>query len=143
MELEESSIKFDPPKDARPHMPEPPVVRVTAIEDVRLPTVAGLERQLVEFYRDLLKFEWPDEALLVFKAENVSVLFTVGEGPPHRDDFRPLIVEVPHFADLIKAFNEREVEYEWQRGITPGTDTILLRDPAGNWVSIGWRAEVR
>jgi len=145
MELDEPSTTFDPPKDPRPKMPEPPVVRVEAIEDVRLPIVAGLEADLVSFYVELLKFERldVDTSGLVLKAENVRVVFTVGEGSPHRQDLRPMIVMVPHFAELVKMLDAREIPYEWQRGIVPGTDTLLVRDPAGNWVCIGWRASVR
>ena len=43
--------------DARPKLPEPPPVTLVSVQDVRLPTVAGLERLLDEFYAGLLRFE--------------------------------------------------------------------------------------
>lgn len=127
-------------------MPEPPVVRVEAIEDVVLPAIAGLEREMDGFYVDLLAFErQPSTGALeiVYKAENVLVRCEVIERPPDRADLRPMLVQIPHFVDFIRQLNERELEYEWQRGLAAGTDRVLLRDPSGNWISVGLRASVR
>lgn len=127
-------------------MPEPPVVRVEAIEDVLLPAVAGLEREMDAFYVEMLAFERQpatDALEIVYKAENVLLRCEVIERPPERPDLRPVLVQIPHMVDFIKQLNAREIEYEWQRGLAAGTDRVLLRDPSGNWVSVGLRASVR
>jgi hypothetical protein len=36
-------------------------------------------------------------------------------------------------AELI----DREIEYEWHRGVGPGQDRLLLQDPVGNWIELG------
>lgn len=127
-------------------MPEPPVVRVEAIEDVTMDCVAGLEIHMNAFYRDGLGFERvedPGFEGLTYKAENVLVRFRVVERPSEKTDLRPLMIQIPHFYDFIRLLNEQETEHEFQRGLTPGLDRVLLRDPSGNWVNIGLRANVR
>lgn len=146
MEVETTSTPLPPPTDRRPHMPEPPVVRVEAIEDVAIPSIAGLEREMDGFYVGLLAFERlpaTDALEIVYKAENVLVRAEVVERPPERNDLRPMLVQIPHLVDFIRLLNEREIEYEWQRGLAAGTDRVLLRDPSGNWISVGLRANVR
>lgn len=144
MELEEPTERFEPIRDTRPHMPMPPPVRIVAIDDVRLTTPAGLEAELDALYVGLLQFERdePEEgAPIVYRAENGRVLVSVTESP-ERDDYRPLQVEIPHFEDFVRALNDREIEYELQRGLAAGTDAVLFRDPAGNWVSVTWQKKV-
>ncbi|GIW75424.1 MAG: hypothetical protein KatS3mg104_0487 [Phycisphaerae bacterium] len=146
IELAPSSTPIPPQKDCRPFMPEPPVVRVEAIEDVTLDYVAGLETLMNAFYRDGLAFERIDDPGLdglTYKAENVLVRFRVVERPSEKPDLRPLMVQIPHFYDFVRMLTEQETEHEFQRGMTPGLDRVLLRDPSGNWVSVGLRADVR
>ena len=144
MELEDPTAKVVPPPEL-PHMPEPPPVRLLAISDVRLAAIAGLERQLDAFYAGLLKFErdgGPDEAdgdrhRIIYHAERWRLIFDVVERPASRDDYRPVMVQIPHFGDFIEALAERKTEYEWQKGVAPGVETVFLQDPAGFWVSVG------
>ena len=136
--LEPSRGPFAPPRDERPHLPEPPPVRVVAVEDVHAPAVSGLAPELDAFYVDLLRFaREPGEALLSYRAENVRLVFDVQRPPVEREDFRAVVVEVPILADVEKKLVELETEYERQRGLLPGHDHLVLRDPAGNWVAIG------
>jgi extradiol dioxygenase family protein len=39
--------------------------------------------------------------------------------------------------DLARRLTEAEIEFQRQRGLIPGQDSLLLSDPAGNPVSIG------
>ena len=138
LELEPSRGPFAPPRDERPHLPEPPPVRVVAVEDVHVPAVSGLAPQLDAFYVDLLKFaREPAEASLTYRAENVRLQFDVQRPPVEREDFRAVTIEVPVLADVEKKLIELETEYERQRGLLPGHDHLVLRDPAGNWVAVG------
>ncbi|MGC4030600.1 MAG: hypothetical protein QM754_02465 [Tepidisphaeraceae bacterium] len=138
MELEQSTESILPP-DKHPHMPEPPVVRLLAIADVRLTAVAGIEPQLDDFYVGLLKFERDETEAerIVYKAERWRLIFTVVEVPPERDDYRPVMVQIPHFGDFVDALKSRPIEFEWQKGVSPGVEAVFLRDPAGFWVSVG------
>ena len=145
MELERSSIEFKPGKDARPHMPERTVVRLQAIEDVRLNAPTGLEKELDAFYVGLLRFERDaDEAeSIAYRAERFRVCFSVVERMPERGDYRPVLCDVPFMNDFVAALNDGQIEFEWQKGITAGVDRVLLRDPAGNHVSVGPIIEIR
>jgi hypothetical protein len=83
----------------------------------------------------VLEFErLPGE--LGYRAENVLLRFTVHERPPVRESLRPLGVIVLSLADAERKIIERELEYTRQRGTTPGSQSLLLLDPAGNWVEI-------
>jgi hypothetical protein len=57
--------------------------------------------------------------------------------PLVHDTLRPQGIEVLDLAALEKKFFEAELEYTRERGTTPGRETLLLLDPAGNWVEIG------
>jgi hypothetical protein len=144
MELEESRINFKPVADKRPTMPEPPPVWLVAVEDVRAPAPAGCEVELDEFYGGLLRFEreGADLGHLIYKAENFRLQFDVVEPPITRDDLRAIAIEVPSLQLLKAQLNEREIEYQWQRGLFAGGDTLLFLDPAGNWVAITERRQV-
>lgn len=144
VELEPSSIEFRPIIDRRPHMPEPPPVRLVAIEDLHAPAAAGLEVPLDEFYSDLLRFdrEGREQGQIIYKAENFRLLIDVIEPPFERTDFRPVGIDVPSLAILEQRLIDREIEYQRQKGFNPGHDTLSLRDPAGNWVQIGEIREV-
>ena len=135
MELEESSIEFKPQPDRRARMPEPLPVRLVAVEDVRLPTQAGAENDLDEFYVGLWEFERVENEL-TYRAENFRLYFDVVEGPIEREILRPLGIEVQSLAEAEKKLNDLEIEYIRQRGITPGRESLLLKDPGGNWVEI-------
>ena len=114
-------------------------MRLVAIEDVHLPAAAGLEVDLDQFYVKLLKFEREEaeRGTIVYKAENFRLCFDVIEPPFVREDFRPVGIEVPSLLNLERELVEREIEYEWQKGLLAGQHTMLLQDPAGNWVLMG------
>ena len=139
MELEEPTTTFRPLQDKRRTVPEPPPVRLLAIDDVRQTAVAGLEKSLDDFYVTLLKFERDasDRSCVAYKAERFRICFDVIERPLPREDYRPTQIEIPHFVDFIHELKKREVEFEWQKGIGPGSEVALLQDPAGHWVSVG------
>lgn len=139
MELDTPSVEFKPFLDRRPHMPEPPPVRLVAIEDVHVRAAAGLEVQLDEFYVELLRFdrEGADCGCIIYKAENFRLCFDVAEPPIERADFRPVCVDLPSLAILELQLVEQEIEYQWQKGLSAGRHTLLFRDPAGNWVQAG------
>ena len=159
MELEPSSIDFVPTRDARPHMPELPPVWIDAVEHVHMLALAGRERELDEFYVGLIRLERITDVSaspqaqrliaglagpgIVYRGENAFIVFEVIEISPVRPDYRPLSLQIPHFSDFIEALNDREIEFERQRGITAGIDRVLLQDPSANWVSVAQRRSVR
>ncbi len=138
MELEDASIPFDPVPDRRPHMPEPPPVRLAAVADVEAETVAGLEREMDGFYGGVLGFEREEHGGdgIVYRAENFRLIFRVIERPGAREDMRPVGINVRSLAAVVEKLNEMEVEHVRQKGLGPREESVLLRDPAGNWVEV-------
>jgi hypothetical protein len=163
LELEAAPARFvQPPKDRRPMMPEPPPVRLVAVEDLRGAAPAGVETALDDFYVTMLQLEReaqsarqsarqskrgrPQECAdeIVYKAENARLRMSVLEAPlPPRADMRPIGVEVRSLADAEAKIIARELEYERLRAIVAGQDTLMLRDPAGNWVALVESREMR
>lgn len=138
MELEPAANLFQPVIDRRPRVPEPLPVRLVTIDDARLLAAAGLERQLDAFYVGVLGFarkESGDDAIS-YRADNFVLHFDVVDPPLRRLDLRPLGVEVPSLSDLELKLVEAEMEYTRQRGLLPGEETIVMTDPAGNWLEI-------
>lgn len=123
-------------------MPEPPPVRVTAIQDVCLPTLPDRHRALDQFYVDLLKFERENPQApgaaetRVYRAENVRVQFQIRPFPAERDHLRTLEIEIPSLGDLETQLMDRRMEYTRVRAVGGGRDGLLLQDPAGNWVHL-------
>lgn len=144
IELEESHHSLAPNEDHRPPMPEPPPVRLLAVADVHLPAAAGKEPELDAFYIDLLQFEREvsDDEVLIYKADNFRLIFDILEPPITRDELRPTGILIRSLVVLQQQLIDREITFEWQRGIAPGMHQIVLQDPAKNWVSIGERREV-
>ncbi len=137
---------FAPQHDDRPRTEEPLPVRLVAVEDVHLRAVAGLEGQLDDFYAELLRFEKgqaPAEGRLLYHADNVDLVFEIIESPIHRETFRAVRIMVQMLADLEQRLIEREIEYTRQRGLHPGQESLLLLDPAGNWVELMEAREIR
>jgi len=143
IELDQPAESFETEEDRRRKIEEPPPVRLVSIDDCFLWAPAGLEKQLDEFYVDLLKFEreeTPADAAvheLVYRAENFRVRIEVVERPLAREDFRPLTLVVELINDLAHRLTEANVDYHRQRGLVPGQDDIFLNDPAGNPVLVG------
>lgn len=124
--------------DRRARMEEPPPVRLVAVEDVRVETAAGLEKQLDAFYGDLLKFvkEYADGDVIVYGAENFRLMVKVVEPPVLRDDLRPLLIEVPNLSELEHQLIDLKIDYERIRRLSPAHASLVLMDPARNWVEL-------
>jgi hypothetical protein len=129
--------------DPRPRLPEPLPVRLVAVENVRMIAPRDSEAELDAFYVGFLGFDrycgGPDvpDGELAFRAENLLLRFAFLDPPIVHETLRPQGIEVLDLAELEKRFIEAEMEYTRERGITPGRETLLLLDPAGNWVEIG------
>jgi hypothetical protein len=137
MELEDPSTPFEVVDDKRPKLPEPPPVRLVAVSDCVLPSVAGQEVELDQFYAGILGFERDTQRDgIEYRAENFRLRLEVFECREPREDFIALGIAVPSLADLIVRLDELEIEYTRQRGLIPGADSVLLLDPAGNVLEI-------
>jgi catechol-2,3-dioxygenase len=137
IELDEPTSVPPRAADRRPVMPEPLPVRLVAVADVVLPAPAGVEVQLDAFYEDVLGFvRYDDPHRLVYHADNFDLAFEVSDRPVRHDKLRPLGVIVPLLADVVARLVERQIEYSYQRGINPGAESLVLLDPAGNWVEM-------
>lgn len=136
-ELMSDEAVWKPPPDERPRMPEPPPVRLLTVQDASLSAAAGLERDIDAFYVELLKFErMEDDGPATYRAANFLLRFEVVEPPVIRDDLRVLGIEVDRLRDVERVLIERETPYVIQKGLTPGRRTLLLQDPAGNWIEL-------
>jgi hypothetical protein len=122
--------------DRRPRIPEPLPVRLVAVEDVRLPGPIGVDEELDAFYAGLLLFERVGEEL-AYRADNFILRFELADRPVVHESLRPLGIEVLSLAETEKRIIDAELEYTRQRGVTPGSETLLLLDPAGNWIEVG------
>lgn len=127
---------FVPGKDARTKMPEPLPVKILAVEDVYLAAAAGIEKDLDEFYVEMLQFLRDQELPLAYWADNFRVIFEVREPPMDRDNYRVLQIEVQKLAEAEQKLVERELECTRQRGLVAGSESLVLLDPAGNWVEL-------
>lgn len=144
MELSPVDKPFVPATDRRPRMPEPPPVRLLTVDDAHLPAPAGIEVDLDGFYMGLFGFERDVASEFpVYRAENFRVVFDVLEPPIARDDFRPLRIEVPSLPAAEQKLIDAEIEYTRQRALLPGTESLALLDPGGNWVEISEGRQVR
>ncbi len=132
---------FAPRPDRRPRMPEPLPVRLIAVDDVQLLALEGSEAALDAFYVDILRFEklGPEsmEPQPAYQAENFILRFELGEPPVlERDGMRIQGIEVGSLADTELQLIDAEIEYQRQRSLQPGRESLLLRDPAGNWIEL-------
>ena len=126
-----------PTIDRRQRMDEPLPVKLVAVEDVRMPAPAGVEVQLDKFYVGLLGFErTPPDTELHYRAENFTLHFELQERPVEHDGLRPQGIEILSLAEMELKLIEGEYEYVRQRGVMPGTETIVMLDPAGNWIEL-------
>jgi hypothetical protein len=136
----EPSTGLQPTADERPRMDEPPPVRLVAVEDVRLPALPGLDAELDAFYVGLWQFErdLAEAPAIVYRAENVRLRFEIvtEQKPIERDTLRPQGIEVLSLAEAELKLVEAERDYLRQRGLTPGQESLLLQDPAGNWIEL-------
>jgi hypothetical protein len=145
IEVEDSAAEFKPPvDDKRPKMPEPLPVKLIAVADVQLPAQVGLESEMDRFYCGLLGLlREPVDEGLVYQADNFRVCFELVEGLIHHESYRPLQIGILALNEVEHVLIDRKMEYVRQRGLTPGSESIVLRDPSGNWVELVERREVR
>jgi hypothetical protein len=134
--LEEQGTPLGPVEDARPRLPEPLPVKLIAVEDLRLPAQAGAEKEMDELYVGLLEFVKEDAGKASYRADNLSVHFQPVAGLVERDGYRPLQIEVLSLRDTEKKLIAAEREYERQRGLTPGSEVLVMLDPSGNLLVI-------
>ena len=122
--------------DARPRMPEPLPVRLVAIDDVLLVAPPDIEDKLDAFYVDLLQFQRIESAL-AYQAENFALRFDIQpDRPVAHESLRAQGVEVQSLLDAERKLIDLEIEYIRQRGLTPGSESLLVLDPAGNWIEL-------
>src|SRR5688500_9985215 len=100
IELEQATARAERPLEA-PRMEDPPPVKLIAVEDVRLPCIAGTELDMDALYVGVLLFMREEHPVaegvpdLVYRAENFRLVFHLREGLIERRDYRPLQIEVP------------------------------------------------
>jgi len=130
--------------DKRPKMPQPLPVRLIAVADVGLPGRAGCEGAMDHLYVGLLGFVREAAAGgLVYQSESFRLCFALVEGLILHDTYRAAQIEVASLAELELRLVESEIEYTRQRGLTAGTECLVLMDPSGNWLEITEHREVR
>lgn len=138
---------IDSGADRRPRMAQPLPVRLIAVGDVTLPAQAGLETELDRFYVRLLEFEKapsdPESQFLLYHADNFDLQFALRDGLIERADYRPAMIEVQSLSDTEHKLIEAELDYTRQKTVAVGEESLLLQDPAGNWVEIVERREIR
>jgi hypothetical protein len=144
IELETATAELKPATDdKRPKMPEPLPVRLIAVADVQLAAQAGKETSMDEFYVEWLGcLRIATDRGLIYQADNFRVCFELIEGMICHESYRPLQAEIPSLAEIERKVIDAEMEYVWQRGLTPGSESILLRDPCGNWVELTQKREL-
>lgn len=124
--------------DQRPSVPEPPTVRLVAIADVRLSVRPSELPELDRLYVEVLGFErvvGPSSGT-AFRAENAELIFNVSEPEQPRTHLRMIAVEVPSLATIEQRLLDRGIEFQWQKSLQPGHDSILVLDPGGNWIEV-------
>jgi len=53
-----------------------------------------------------------------------------------RDGVRPIGIEVRSLRDAERKLFDNQIDYIRQRGLLPGLISLLLQDPAGNWIEL-------
>jgi hypothetical protein len=135
--LEASQGPFTPIIDRRARVPEPLPVRLMAISDVRLVAPAGAEREMDALYVDILGFERiPPLTSLIYRADNVTLSFELQERPVVHESLRATVVEVPSLGQTEHKLIDAEIPYTRQRSTAPGVESLVLLDPAGNWLEL-------
>src|SRR6266850_5298762 len=133
----EAPTGIQPEPDSRARMDEPLPVRLVAIADVTLPVIAGVEVELDRFYVGMQEFVRDTDAReLVYHADNFAIRFVVRELLPERGEYRPLQIEVQSLLLAEQKLREAKIEYVRQKTLTPGEESLVLLDPAGNWVEL-------
>lgn len=140
----EPSTNFTPSIDQRPRMANPLPVRLICVEDVTIEAAAGQEQSLDEFYVGLLEFERESPAdPPVYRADNARLRVDVKGGPVHREDYRPVGIIVQSLLAIEHKLIDRQIEYTRQKTTQAGQESLVLTDPAGNWVQITEHRQIR
>lgn len=136
MELEPAPDNFAPPDDRRPRMEEPIPVRLIAVADVRLLTPPQNHQALDHLYVRLLRFVPHSRSPLRYRADNFILHFEERPLPIEYPDLKPLGIEIPSLPIAEKKLFDAEIPYTRQRHVAPGRESLLLRDPGGNWIEL-------
>ena len=143
MDIEESAQPLELIPDRRLRLAQPIPVRLLAIQDVRLLALVGLEKQLDDLYVGILEFERDKHDAHAFVADNCRLIFQIiPERPVIRQSVKPLGIEVLNLGGVEKQLVEAKLDYVRQRGITPGSESLVMQDPGGNWIEIMERREL-
>ena len=123
-------------------------MRLVAVKDVLLKAPAAATERLDAFYIGLLLFErdrHAEAAVRAYRAENFRLVCELieAEAVAGREDYRPVGVELPSLADAELRLIDAELEYARQKSVMTGVESIVLLDPAGNWVELFERRELR
>ena len=137
LDLVDPPGQFLPRVDLRPRLEQPLPVKLITVTDATLLAPAGLEPQLDDFYLTLLGFlRAGPEHSIVYRSENFDLIFKVEEPPVGRESLRTLGVEVASLAQVEHRLIDREIPYIRQKSMTPGQESLVLTDPAGNWLEL-------
>ena len=60
-----------------------------------------------------------------------------------RTDMRALGIEVLVLREAEQKLIDAEIQYERRTGLYPGPQSLVLQDPAGNWIELTGRSEFR
>jgi hypothetical protein len=72
----------------------------------------------------------------IYRAENFRLRFQTTEPPVLHASLRPQGIEVRSISAAEARLTEAEIQYTRERGLVPGQESLLLKDPAGNWVEL-------
>lgn len=148
LELDPAPVEhYEPQPDRRPRMPEPLPVRLIAVDDVTLMTLPREVVALDAFYVGLFGFEKVDQEsgdnAVSYRAENFTLRFEFGEPPVlPRESMRLQGIKIPSLVEAEMKLITAECEYQRHRGIQAGSESLVLRDPAGNWIELVESREV-
>jgi len=136
IELADSQGRQLPPQDARPRMPEPLPVRLVAVNDVRMTARPEALPRLDGLYVDILGFvRHSSQGAPLYRADNFDLHFEV-RSDRAREDCRVVQIEVPSLAAVERKLIDAGIEYTRIRGLVPSTESLVLSDPAGNWIEL-------
>lgn len=135
---------LEPVHDLRPVMPEPPPVRVIAVENVTLVAPAKHARAIDHLMTAVLPLvkEVPTRqadvdagAIGVYQAENVRVVYLAREEPPPSPR-HILQLELADLRGLRQRLQDAEIEYELSKRLMPGDVRVAFLDAAGNPIEV-------
>jgi hypothetical protein len=143
MTLEQPNFPFVPVSDARKRLEEPLPVTLEAVADMHVPTPRVPREEFDRLYLTILEFApLPDPHYLVYRAENFNLRFDLPRRELLHSDYRYVKIVVQSLAATEAKLVEAEIEYQRQKGITPGQESLLLTDADGNWLEIREHREI-